>query len=145
LYLGYFDAQLNAPPNLYRVKAFTGFIGTEWYLPQKWTIGLQGFYVNNGYWNIWLLEPFGSANFTLSKEWKKWDFSFEAFDFLNILRNDGRAIYNDLDMYTGYKDESRRFFLTASYRFGKSRLNKIKKNLDESSNEEINRTEIKDR
>ena len=72
-------------------------------------------------------------------------FSFEAFDFLNILRNDGRAIYNDLDMYTGYKDESRRFFLTASYRFGKSRLNKIKKNIDESSNEEINRTEVKDR
>jgi hypothetical protein len=124
VHLSYLYAELNSAPNHFEISSFSAYIGNEFNLPKDWTIGLSGWYSHSSYWNIWKTDPSYSTSITINKELGKWSIGLEAFDFLNIEYYTSRAQYNDLDAYSTYKGESRRFWLNATYRFGNEKIKK---------------------
>ena len=68
----------------------------------------------------------------------KWSFSLEAYDFLNTEFYTSRAEYNDLNIYSTYKGESRSFWLDIVYRFGNKKIKESReRKIGEDENERV--------
>ena len=136
--LNYLFAQLNAEPNHYKVNNFSAYIGNEIELPNAWSIGLSGWYSHGSFWNIWKVDPSYSASCSITKKIGKWGFGLEVYDFLNTEYYTSRAQYNDLDVYTTFKGESRSFWLDITYRFGNNKIKESReRNIGEDENERV--------
>jgi hypothetical protein len=133
--LNYLFAQLNSPPNHYKINSFEVYLGNEFELPNDWSIGVSGWYSHSSFWNIWFVDPAYSASFSVNKKIGKWSVGLEVYDFLNTEYYTSRAQYNDLDVYSTYKGESRSFWLDVAYRFGNKKIKKKReRNIGEDEN-----------
>lgn len=138
IYLNYLHAKLNSPPNHYKINSFDIYMGNEFELPNDWYIGISGWYSHSSFWNVWIVDPSYSTSFSITKNIGKWSFSLEAYDFLNTEFYTSRAEYNDLNIYSTYKGESRSFWLDIVYRFGNKKIKESReRKIGEDENERV--------
>ena len=122
--LNYLYAQLNSPPNHYRINNFSSYIGNQITLPKNWEISISAWYSHNSFTDIWLMEPVYAGNLSVTKEIGKWNIGVEVYDFLNVENYKGKAVYNGLNLSGTFKGESRTIWLDIRYRFGNSKIEK---------------------
>ncbi len=133
--LHYLFAELNAPPNHFKVNKFYGYIGNEITLPKDWTVSISGYYAYNPYFGTWILEPLYAARFNVIKKIGKWSVGLEIYDFLDTKFFKSSTEYNGIKSTGSSKWESRSFWFDITYRFGN---NKIEKKRDRNVGEDEN-------
>lgn len=137
--LNYLYAQLNSPPNHYRINNFSSYIGNQITLPKNWEISISAWYSHNSFTDIWLMEPVYAGNLSVTKEIGKWNIGVEVYDFLNVENYKGKAVYNGLNLSGTFKGESRTIWLDIRYRFGNSKIEKKReRKVGEDENGRVN-------
>jgi hypothetical protein len=98
-------------------------VRNDFKLFHNWLVSVQFEYNFGGYLQMIKVEPFSSLNFSVRKSFAndRWRLSLNAYDLFNKSAYKGLWKHGNIQIYNYSRNDSRKFGITLTYRFRKSR------------------------
>lgn len=98
-------------------------VRNDFKLFHNWLVSAQFEYNFGGYLQMIKVEPFSSLNFSVRKSFAndRWRLSLNAYDLFNKSAYKGLWKHGNIQIYNYSRNDSRKFGITLTYRFRKSR------------------------